>query len=115
MLKEYLTNNSSATRNYDDINLSYFSPSSVEIYANTSENPFEEREVKVLVKSIPKRIGIFVVDFQGEGITSRSVIRKDSIICLDSYSASGQFFKFFDGEGNQLTEKDQLCVWVDKH
>ena len=41
LLKEYLTNNSDAARNYDDINLSYFSPSYTEKYVNSSENPFE--------------------------------------------------------------------------
>lgn len=45
LLKEYLTNNSDANRNYDDINLSYFSPSSVEIFSNPSDNPFEWKEV----------------------------------------------------------------------
>ena len=46
--------------------------------------------MSLLVKSIPNKIGIFVVDIQGEGITSRAVIRKGSIICLDSYSTEGQ-------------------------
>jgi hypothetical protein len=56
-----------------------------------------------------------VVDFQGEGITSRAVIRKGTIVWLDSYSTEGQTYKFFNEEGRQLTEKDGLCVWVDKH
>jgi hypothetical protein len=43
LLKEFLTNNAAESRNYDDVNLSYFSPSSTDIYLNSSENPFEER------------------------------------------------------------------------
>ena len=81
-----MTNNSSDSRTYDDINLSYFSPSSKSVYENVSNNPFENKEVDIEIKDIPKRIGTFVVDFQGEGITSRAVIRKGSLICLDSYS-----------------------------
>lgn len=105
LLKEYLTNNSDTGRNYEDINLSYFSPSSVELFTNRSENPFEWKEVEILLKTIPNRIGIFVVDIQGEGITSRAVIRKGAIVCLENYSHNGQSFEFFDEDGNKLNEK----------
>ena len=70
--------------------------------------------MSLLIKSIPNKIGIFVVDIQGEGITSRAVIRKGSIICLDSYSTEGQYFSFYNEEGKELSEKDGLSIWLEK-
>lgn len=67
---------------YDDLNLSYFSPTFTDYYINPSDNPFEFSEVSVTIKDIPKKLGLFIVDFQGEGIVSRAVIRKGYIVCL---------------------------------
>lgn len=53
-----------------------------------------------------------MVDLQGEGVTSRAVIRKGTIICLSSLTEAGQKFTFFDQNGKSLTEDDGLKVWI---
>lgn len=57
-------------------------------------------------------MGVFIVDLQGDTITSRAIIRKGAILCLESFTEAGQKFSFYDQEGRHLTHKDGLKVWV---
>lgn len=41
-------------------------------------------------------MGVYIVDLQGETVTSRAVIRKGAIICVDTLTEAGQQFSFFD-------------------
>ena len=114
LLKDYLTNNSSQSRVYDDLNLAYFNPTFTDYFINPSDNPFEFSQISLKIKDIPKRLGLFIVDFQGEGIVSRAVIRTGCIVCLQNYSLQGQTFSFYNEQGKQLTEKDELQIWVQR-
>ncbi len=42
--------------------------------------------LKIDTKHIPKRMGVFIVDLQGDTVTSRAVIRKGAILCLESFT-----------------------------
>lgn len=57
-------------------------------------------------------MGVYIVDFQGETVTSRAVIRKGTIICVDTFTEAGQQFSFYDQNGRPLNEKDGLRVWI---
>ena len=57
-------------------------------------------------------MGVYIVDLQGDTITSRVVIRKGTILCLESFTEAGQQFSFYDQEGRPLTAKDGLKVWA---
>jgi hypothetical protein len=57
-------------------------------------------------------MGVYIVDLQGETVTSRAVIRKGTIICVDTFTEAGQQFSFFDQNGRPLTEKDDIKVWI---
>ena len=57
-------------------------------------------------------MGVFIVDLQGDTITSRAIIRKGAILCLQSYTEAGQQFSFYDQGGRPLTQKDGLKIWV---
>ncbi len=57
-------------------------------------------------------MGVFIVELQAETISSRAVIRKGTIICLDSITERGFQYKFYDQKGNRLTQKDGLKVWI---
>lgn len=47
-------------------------------------------------------MGVYIVDFQGETVTSRAVIRKGTIICVDTFTEAGQQFSFYDQNGRPL-------------
>ena len=57
-------------------------------------------------------MGVYFVDLQSESISSRAVIRKGEIVCVDSLSAKGQVFSFYDQDGNPLTQKEGLKIWI---
>jgi hypothetical protein len=57
-------------------------------------------------------MGVYIVDFQGETVTSRAVIRKGTIICVDTFTEAGQQFSFFDQNGKPLGEANGLKVWI---
>lgn len=60
------------------------------IYQNDAAktNPFTvvNTTLKIDTKHIPKRMGVFIVDLQGDTVTSRAVIRKGAILCLESFT-----------------------------
>lgn len=45
-------------------------------------------------------------------MTSRAVIRKGAILCLESFTEAGQRFSFYDENGKPLNEATGLNVWV---
>ena len=44
------------------------------------KDPFEEKKVELAVPELDGRLGMFIVELEAEGITSRAVIRKGTII-----------------------------------
>jgi hypothetical protein len=59
-------------------------------------------------------MGVYFVDLQSEAISSRAVIRKGEIICVDSLSPKGQVFSFYDQDGKDkptvLDADNYICV-----
>ena len=53
-----------------------------------------------------------MVDLQGDTVTSRAVIKKGAILCLESFTEAGQTFSFYDEDGSSLTNKTGLKVWI---
>lgn len=75
----------------DEVELSFLKPSEVQTIEISSNNPFEViSKVIELGKLIPKKMGVYIVDIQGENITSRAVIRKGTILCVDKHTEAGQ-------------------------
>ena len=97
----------------DEVELSFLKPSEVQTIDISSANPFEVISKTIdLSKLIPKKMGVYIVDIQGENVTSRAVIRKGTILCVDKHTEAGQEFSFFDQSGRPLTADDGLKVWV---
>jgi hypothetical protein len=97
----------------DEVELSFLIPTAQDCFENASINPFEVITTQIdLSKIIPKAMGVYIVDFQGETVSSRAVIRKGTIICVDTYTEAGQQFSFFDQNGRPLGAKDGLHVWI---
>ena len=95
----------------DEIDLSFLKPASQFSQVNPVTNPFQVTETAIKV-DIPKKHGLFIVDLQGERVTSRAVINKGSIVCIDKVTEAGKEFSFYDEEGKALTEAEGLKVWA---
>lgn len=95
----------------DDVNLSFLKPTFEEVYEHKIVNPYAVETVSIPV-GIESRMGVFIVDLQGETVTSRAVIRKGAILCLEDFTESGQRFSFHDEDGRPLTEAIGLRVWL---
>ena len=61
------------------------------------------------LKQIKKQRGIYVVDFDGEGLSSRAVIKKGAIFCLKRFTLAGLELKFYDESGKRIEELD---LWL---
>jgi len=61
--------------------LSFLKPSQEEFYQHKFINSYAVEDVDIPI-NIPKRMGVFIVDLQGETVTSRAVIKKGAILCL---------------------------------
>lgn len=96
----------------DEVNLSFLTPTHKEEYETGISNPFQVIDRTITVKSVPNQMGVFVVDLQGEGVTSRAVIRKGNIIFCDELTEAGQKFTFFDEDGSPITADQGLKVWL---
>ena len=79
----------------DQVNLSFLKPSKEEVYEHKVINPYAVEDVCIRV-DIDKKMGMFIVDLQGQAISSRAVIRKGAILCLESFTEAGQRFSFYD-------------------
>lgn len=89
----------------DEINLSFLLPTHQLALPLTYTTPFELKKTSIELKDyIPKAMGVYIVDLQGETVTSRAIIRKGKIICIDDLTEAGQKFSFYDQNGKPLTK-----------
>ena len=58
-----------------------------------------------------KKQGTFIVDFIGNGLSSRALIRKGKLSYLESQTISGQVFTLVDEEGN-ICKHDRVGIWI---
>ena len=97
-LEKHLLTNGSQTGIDDDIDLSFLVPTHQDSYVSSAAaNPFLVTSATIdLSQLIPKKMGLYIVDLQGETVTSRAVIRKGTIVCMDELTIGGQQFSFYD-------------------
>lgn len=59
---------------------------------------------------LEKQLGMFIVELEGEGVTSRAIIRKGTIILKNKLTPVGHQLTFYDELGQQI---DKLQLWRD--
>ena len=96
----------------DQVNLSFLKPTFTSKVRTDFLNPYQIFDQKITIEGIPKQMGVYIVDLQAENMTSRAVIRKGHIYCVDREMEEGQMFSFFDEDGKPISEKDGLKVWI---
>lgn len=73
----------------DNMDLHFLDPTYQFVYEVPTKNPFKEEIFDLNLKDIKKQRGIYVVDFDGSGISSRAIIRKGAIFCMKKITLAG--------------------------
>lgn len=77
-------------------NVSYLQPNHSYFYATDATNPFSIRTYDIKIEGVPRERGVWIVELEGEGISSRAFIRKGAIANTSCNNSVGTEFKFFD-------------------
>lgn len=90
-------------------NLSYLQPTHEYTYETKLTNAFVVQNFDVKVEGIEEGRGIWVVEFEGEGISSRAFIRKGVFGIVSTNNSLGNQISFFDENGAKLQNYD---LWI---
>ena len=77
-----------------------------------NEKPQLLLEKKVSLTEIPKKRGLFVVEFIGNGHVSRAVIQRGNLKCIHKNTVNGKVAYILDEENNIL-KGDKVGMWID--
>lgn len=101
---------SSTSEINDSIALEFLEPLKKVTKKIPNDNPFKVSAVDFsLTEHLEAKNSIYIVDFHGEGILSRAVIRRGSIVCISKPSLAGIELKFFHEDGSAI---DELDIWL---
>jgi hypothetical protein len=101
----------STTSDIDDsVSLDFIEPMTKVTKEVPAGSPFKESIVDFsLAKVLEGRPSVYIVDFRGEGISSRAVIRRGSIVALKRLTLAGVEIKFYQEDSRPIPELDVWC------
>jgi hypothetical protein len=107
------------TENYYYTNKSYFDSSisldgivpTFDYKFSFNEKPQIIFEKKILLEKIPKKRGLYVVEFLGNGHVSRAVIQRGCLKCIHKNTVNGKVFYILDEE-NKILKGDKTGIWL---
>ena len=76
-----------------------------------NEKPQLLLEKKISLSKIPKKRGLFVVEFIGNGHVSRAVIQRGNLKCIHKNTVNGIVLYILD-EDNKILKGDQIGLWI---
>ena len=68
-------------------------------------------EKKIALNKIPKKRGLFVVEFIGNGHVSRAVIQRGNLKCIHKNTVNGKVLYILDEE-NKILKGDKTGLWI---
>jgi hypothetical protein len=77
-----------------------------------NEKPQLLLEKKISLSKIPKKRGLFVVEFIGNGHVSRAVIQRGNLKCIHKNTVNGKVLYILDEE-NKILKGDKAGLWID--
>lgn len=90
--------------------LAYLQPNHSYHYSTENSNPYLVQIYNIKVEGIPTSRGVWIVEFEGEGISSRAFIRKGGIANFNSNNSAGTELKFYDESGVQIQDYQ---IWME--
>ena len=76
-----------------------------------NEKPQLLLEKKISLQKIPKKRGLFVVEFIGNGHVSRAVIQRGDLKCIHKNTVNGKVFYILDEE-NKILKGEKTGLWL---
>ena len=77
------------------------------------EKPQLLTEKKIALTKIPKKRGLYVVEFIGNGHVSRAVIQKGGLRCIHKNTVNGKVLYLLD-EDNKILKGEKTGIWINK-
>jgi hypothetical protein len=84
------------------MDISYLHPNHSSSFVINHNNPYIVEMCEMKMEGIPKERGAWIVELEGEGITSRAFIRKGMMGCMSSMTAIGTELRVFDESGAEI-------------
>ena len=76
-----------------------------------NEKPQLLLEKKIQLPKIPKKRGLYVVEFIGNGHVSRAVIQRGNLKCIHKNTVNGKVLYILD-EDNKILKGDKTGLWI---
>lgn len=91
-------------------NLSFMRANHSYSYEIASKNPYQVQVYDIKIEGVPSSRGVWVVELEGEGISSRAFIRKGAIVNTKRLNSAGTELKFYDETGSCVSG---YSIWMD--
>ena len=94
----------------DTVSLDFIQPLKQVVKEVEVGTPYKESTVDFsLAGIIENKPSVYIVDFRGEGLTSRAVIRRGSIVALQKLTLTGLEIRFYQEDSTHIDELDLWC------
>ena len=94
----------------EGISLDGIIPTYEDIYSY-NEKPQLLIEKKIKITKIPKKRGLYVIEFIGNGHVSRAIIQKGNLKCIHKNTINGKIFYIIDEE-NKICKGEKTGIWL---
>ena len=94
----------------DNISLDGIVPTYEDIYSY-NDKPQLLTQKKISISKLPKKRGLFVVEFIGNGHVSRAVIQRGNLRCIHKNTINGKVLYILDEE-NKICKGEKTGIWV---
>ena len=103
----YYTNNAEFN---DNISLDGIIPTYQDIITY-NEKPQILSEKKIKIDKIPKKRGLYVIEFIGNGHVCRAIIQKGNLKCIHKNTVNGKVLYILD-ENNKILKGEKTGLWI---
>ena len=94
----------------ENITLDGIVPTYEDIYSY-NDKPQLLSEKKIVLTKLPKKRGLYVVEFIGSGHVSRAVIQKGNLRCIHKNTINGKVLYILDEE-NKICKGEKTGIWI---
>ena len=94
----------------DSISLDGIVPTYEDIFSY-NDKPQLLTEKKISISKLPKKRGLYVVEFIGNGHVSRAVIQKGNLRCIHKNTINGKVLYILDEE-NKICKGEKTGLWI---
>ena len=94
----------------DNISLDGIVPTYEDIFSY-NDKPQLLTEKKISITKLPKKRGLFVVEFIGNGHVSRAVIQRGNLRCIHKNTINGKVLYLLD-EDNKICKGEKTGLWI---